>query len=86
MSDKTPEPTELIYVPRDSWGPLMIAVGASLMMLAVWSHWWWALVGALILIAGLVSWWRLSGDEIDRMRREQELSTAVIPAEPIRRG
>ncbi len=85
MSEKVPQPTELIYTPSDSWAPALIGVGAAVMVLAVWSHWWWAVVGAILVLSGLVSWWRRSGDEIARMRREQELSTAVIPAEPIRR-
>ena len=51
-------------------------------MTAVWSHWWWAVIGAALHLGGLLSWWRHSDDEISRMRREQELGTAVIPAEP----
>jgi len=86
MSDKVPEPTELIYSPNDSWAPVLIAAGIAVALAAVWSHWWWAVIGAAIVIAGLVSWLRDSGDEISRMRREQELGTAVIPAEPIRRS
>ncbi len=44
----------------------------------------WA-VGAFVLLIGLRVWWRLSNDEISRMRREQQTDTAVIPAEAIRR-
>ena len=43
------------------------------------------LIGGLILLGGLRSWWKQSDDEISHMRREQRTSTAVIPAEPIRR-
>ncbi len=43
------------------------------------------LVGAIFLLLGLRAWWRLSNDEISRMRREQQTDTAVIPAEVIRR-
>ena len=41
--------------------------------------------GAFILLLGLRSWWKLSNDEIEGMRREQRSDTAVIPAEPVRR-
>ncbi len=30
MSEQTPEPTELIYVPGDSWAPVLIAAGLAL--------------------------------------------------------
>jgi hypothetical protein len=43
-------------------------------------------VGAAIVLAGLISWWRHGNDEVSRMRRHQDLGTAVIPAEPIRRS
>jgi hypothetical protein len=42
-------------------------------------------IGAFILLLGLRSWWHLSSDEIEGMRREQRSDTAVIPAEPVRR-
>ena len=86
MSNDTPEPTELIYTPNDSWAPILIALGVAVAMVALWSHWWWGVIGAAILLSGVVSWWRHSNDEISRMRRAQDLGTAVIPAEPIRRS
>ena len=30
MSDKVPEPTELIYSPGDSWAPALIAAGIAI--------------------------------------------------------
>lgn len=85
MSDKVPEPTELIYLPGDSWSPALIAVGIAVSIAAVFTHWWWAVIGLVLVLVALVGWWRNSDDEIARMRREQELGTAVLPAEPIRR-
>ena len=85
MSDRVPEPTELIYTPNDSWAPLLIAVGTAVLLAAAFVTWWYGVFGAALLIAGLVSWWRSGDDEISSMRRDQETGTAVIPAEPIRR-
>ena len=85
MSDKVPEPTELIYTPADSWAAPLIAAGIAIMLAGIFSAWWWAVIGAAFLIAGLRSWWNRSTDEIAGMRREQEVGTAVIPADPIRR-
>jgi hypothetical protein len=85
MHEKVPEPTELIYLPGDSWAPFLIAAGTAAVIASVFTHWWWGAIGLIVLLAGLRSWWKRSDDEISRMRREQEIGTAVIPAEPIRR-
>lgn len=85
MSEPTPEPSELIYAPGDSWAPALIAVGLVFLILGTFSVWWWSAIGLLLLLAGARSWWKQSNDEVARMRRSQALDTAVIPAEPIRR-
>ena len=78
------EPTELIYVPAPSWGPVITAAAITLLLLGVFMGWFLWLLGALLLFLGLRSWLSLSGDEISRMRRSQRTDTAVLPAEPIR--
>jgi hypothetical protein len=85
MSNEVPEPTELIYLPGDSWAPVLVAVGIAIAIAAAFTQWWWVVPGAFIFLLGVRSWWRTSDDEISRMRLEQETGTAVIPAEPIRR-
>lgn len=80
------EPTELIYVPSASWAPVVVAAGVASLAAGTFMGWFMWLVGAFLLFLGLRSWWRTSGDEISRMRREQETDTAVIPAEPVRRA
>ena len=83
--EETAEPTELIYVPSNSWAPVIVAAGIALIMLGMFKGWFLWLTGAFILLLGLGAWWRLTGDEIAGMRREQRSDTAVIPAEPVRR-
>ena len=85
MSDKVPEPTELIYLPGDSWAPVLVAAGVAVAIASVFTAWWWGVIALIVVLVGLVAWWRRSDDEISRMRREQDLGTAVLPAEPIRR-
>jgi hypothetical protein len=85
MSAKPPEPTELIYLPTGSWAPVLVAAGVTLVAVGVFNGWVFSAIGALILLAGMRSWWKRSDDEISSMRREQRTETAVIPAEPIRR-
>ena len=79
------EPTELIYVPNPSWAPIIVAAGVALLLAGTFMGWFLWLLGVFLLLLGLRSWWRLSSDEISRMRREQHTDTAVIPAEPVRR-
>jgi len=78
------EPTELIYVPSSSGGPVVTAAAITLLLLGIFMGWFLWLVGALLLFLGLRSWLSLSNDEISRMRRSQSTDTAVLPAEPIR--
>jgi len=78
------EPTELIYIPSPSWAPVLIAAAIALLAAGAFMGWILWVIGAFVLFLGVRSWWKLSNDEISRMRREQVTDTAVIPAEPIR--
>jgi len=82
--DRNTEPTELIYVPNPSWAPILVAAAIALLLAGIFMGWFLWLVGAFVLLIGVSSWWRLSNDEISRMRRSQRTDTAVIPAEPIK--
>lgn len=82
---ETAEPTELIYVPNNSWAPVIIAAGITLIMVGFFKGWSLWVAGGIIVLLGLRSWWHLANDEIAGMRREQRPDTAVIPAEPVRR-
>jgi len=83
---ETAEPTELVYVPNNSWAPVIVAAGITLILVGFFKGWFLWAVGAFILLLGLRAWWHLSNDEISRMRREQQTDTAVIPAEVIRKS
>lgn len=85
MSPEVPEPTELIYLEGESWAPAMIAAGLVLALVGIFVTWPISVIGAVIVLAGMRSWWKQGDDEISRMRVEQRTDTAVIPAEPIRR-
>jgi len=79
------DPSELIYVPNNSWAPVLVAAGIALILIGMFKGWSLWIAGAIILLLGLGAWWRHAGDEIAGMRREQRRDTAVIPAEPVRR-
>jgi len=82
---ETSEPTELIYVPNNSWAPVIAAAGITLIMIGFFKGWFLWLAGAFVLLLALRAWWHLSNDEIEGMRREQRTDTAVIPAQPVHR-
>ena len=86
MSPQTPEPTELIYLEGESWAPVLIAGGLAIALAAIIITWAFSVIGAVIVLAGMRSWWKQGDDEISRMRLEQRTDTAVIPAQPIRRA
>lgn len=85
MSDRTPEPSELIYLAQPSYAPILIAAGIALIMIGGFGGWVWALIGLVAAIVGVREWFATADDEISRMRREQEIGTAVIPAVPVRK-
>ena len=83
--DRSTEPTELIYVPNPSWAPVLVAAAVALLIAGTFMGWFLYLLGAFVLFLGVRAWWKLSGDEISRMRRSQRTDTAVIPAESIQK-
>ena len=84
--DAPSEVTELIYVPEPSWRPALVAVGLAAMIAGVFMGWFYALVGAVIFLVGLSGWIRQASDQTQRLPRRQELTSAVIPAAPMRRS
>ena len=79
-----PEATELIYVPRPSWAPVLMAAGLAGVATGLFAGWPYAVAGAALVLGSLRSWLRSSADEISRLPREQRLTSAVLPAVPLR--
>lgn len=80
-----PEPTELVYLPRPSWAPPFTALGLGMLVAGLFSWWVWAVIGAIIGLIAVVAWIRDSARQASRLPIEQEPSTAVLPAVPVRR-
>ena len=55
---ETAEPTELVYVPSNSWAPVVVAAGITLILIGFFKGWSLWVVGAFILLLGLRSWWK----------------------------
>jgi hypothetical protein len=79
-------PSELVYVPKPSWAPVLAATGLAVVAIGLFAGWVYSIAGAIIALAALWGWIRSTGSEIGRLPREQRVSTAVLPAVPLRRG
>ena len=81
---RVPEQTELIYVPGPSWRPALLAAGLVGVLVGLFAGWPYAVAGAILAVAALASWIRAASAEIGRLPREQRVTTAVLPAVPLR--
>jgi hypothetical protein len=88
--DETGAPTELIYLPRPSWAPAFLALGAMLIVNGIYGEgflfrgWVYMIAGAVVALAALRS--MVSGavrDFFDRPRRQRQRA-AVLPAASLR--
>ena len=84
--DAPPELTELVYTPEASWHPALIAIGLGAILAGIFMGWFFYLAGAVVLLAGARGWVADARDQRDRLPRRQELTSAVIPATPMRRS
>jgi hypothetical protein len=79
-----PEPSELVYVPGPSWLPVLAAAGLAGVLVGLFAGWPYAVAGGVLLLATLWAWLRDAGDQMARLPREQRLTSAVLPAVPLR--
>lgn len=82
---RVPEPTELVYIPQPSWLPLFVTAGLLALAVSTFKGWVYAAVGAVLLLAALRRWVSETRYDLGRLPRRQRLTSAVIPAEPLRR-
>jgi hypothetical protein len=83
------QPTELVYVPGPSWAPVLAAVGLAIVGIALFAGSFYFIVGlvagGVLFLASLWGWIRGVASDIGRLPRRQRVSTAVLPAVPLRR-
>jgi hypothetical protein len=82
---RVPQPTELVYVPGPTWAPVLAGAGLAIVGIGLFAGWVYAAVGGVITVVALWAWIRSSATDIGRLPREQRVSTAVLPAVPLRR-
>jgi hypothetical protein len=74
-----PEPTELIYLPKPTVFPALVALGLAALVVGLYSWWPYGVAGGLIVLVAVVAWLRTNRNEIARMPRHQQTDTAPIP-------
>ena len=79
------QPSELVYVPSPSWAPVLAGAGIAVVAIGLFAGWVYAVVGGVIALAALWAWIRSVRTDTERLPREQRVSTAVLPAVPLRR-
>jgi len=84
------EPTELIYLPRPSWAPAFLALGAMMMVNGIYGEgfmvrgWVYLIVGAVVALAGLRSMITSAVRDFYERPLKQRPHTAVLPAASLR--
>jgi hypothetical protein len=79
MND-APEPTELVYAPRSSWAPALLAAGLAGLVAGLCFTWWpYGVIGGAVALFALISWIRASWRDLLRLPREQTTATAPLP-------
>ena len=82
---RAPEPTELVYVPDSSWTPVLVAWGIAGLIVGIFAGWVWSVAGGVLALLALITWIHHVRDDVRRLPRRQDLTTATLPATPMRR-
>ena len=84
-----PEPGEMIYTPRPSWGPVFFALGAVGLVCGIFAAGFafppafYAIVGAILLLIAFRSIVRSATRDYYRLPRRQASRGAALPVETI---
>jgi hypothetical protein len=65
---------------------VLTAAGLAGVLVGLFTGTPYAVAGAILVLASLRAWLRDTGDEIARLPRQQHLTSAVLPAVPLRRS
>jgi hypothetical protein len=84
--EKVPESTELVYLPRPSWAPALLAFGAMMIVNGIYGEgflfrgWVYMIVGAVIALGALRSMIVGAVRDFYERPRRQRPRPAVLPA------
>ena len=74
-----PKQTELIFLPRPTVFPALLAFGLAALVVGLFAWWPYSVIGGVIALGSLIAWLRTNRSEIARMPRHQHTDTAPIP-------
>lgn len=83
-----PEPGELVYPPRPSWAPIVLAFATALAVCGIFAtfmvpSWVYSIIGGIVLLFALRSMIRSATRDYFRLPRRQKTRGAVLPVETI---
>ena len=85
-NEQIPEPTELIYAPKSSWSPALLAFGALMIVNGIYGEgflfrgWVYMIFGAVIALGALRSMIAGAVRDFHERPRKQRPRPAVLPA------
>ncbi len=85
MAETPSQPSELVFLPRPSWMPALIAAGIAFVIVGLFVWWPYAAIGGAVALLALISWIRRASRENSELPIEQHPATAVLPAATPRR-
>ena len=74
-----PKPTEVVFLPRPTSFPALLAFGLAATVVGLFAWWPYSVIGGVIALISLIGWLRANRDDISRMPRHQHTDTAPIP-------
>jgi hypothetical protein len=84
--EQIPEPTELVYLPRPSWAPPLLALAVMAIVTGIYAEgillrgWVYVIAGSVLALAVLRAIVRSTARDFYSRPRKQKPSTAVLPA------
>jgi hypothetical protein len=85
-----PEPGELVYAPRSSWLPALLAFALALAVCGIYAEgfmvrgWDYSVIGIVVALFALRALAKGSARDFFRLRRKQHVRGAVLPVEKIK--
>jgi hypothetical protein len=85
-------PSELVYLPKPSWGPAFFAAGVALLIAGLFMGefmlpgWFYSVAGAIVALFALRAMSKIAVRDFYRLPRRQRVRGAVLPAATMRSG
>jgi hypothetical protein len=79
MPEQPPPPTELVYLARPSWLPVLAAFGVVVTIVGLFTWFPYLIFGAVVGLVSIYRWIRATADDVARLPRRQRPVTSPIP-------